>query len=107
MAALLGFFRDTSGEVLPVKKKKTPAQLSWAPNATRELRVTTIGNARALVENHLGLLAYGAECVRVRCRRGVASVCGQGLALREVRRDALIVTGRIAKVELEHDPAAG
>ena len=90
-----------------MKKKKTPAQLGWAANLERALRVTTIGGARALVENHLGLLAYGQDCVRVRCRRGAASIRGSGLALREVRKDALIITGRIDSVELDHDPLAG
>ena len=90
-----------------MKKRKSPLQLCWAPNLQREVRVTTVGSARALVENHLGLLAYGPEQVRVRCRRGAASVKGEGLALREVRRDALIVTGRIDSVELGHDPSAG
>ena len=89
-----------------MSKKRTPTQLSWAISASRALRVTTIGGARALVENHLGLLAYGQDCVRVRCRRGAASIRGSGLALREVRKDALIVTGRIDAVELAHDPAA-
>ena len=37
--------------------------------------------------------------------RSVAAA--QGLTLREVRRDALIVAGRIERVEIEHDPAAG
>ena len=83
-----------------MKKKKTPAQLSWAANLERALRVTTIGGARAL-------LAYGQDCVRVRCRRGAASIRGSGLALREVRKDALIITGRIDSVELDHDPLAG
>ena len=90
-----------------MSKKRTPTQLSWAVNASRALRVTTIGGARALVENHRGLISYAPDCVRVRCRRGAVSVCGQGLTLREVRRDALIVTGRIDSVELGHDPSAG
>ena len=68
-----------------------------------DMGVTTIGGARALVENHLGLLAYGQDCVRVRCRRGAASIRGSGLALREVRKDALIITGRIDSVELERE----
>ena len=89
-----------------MKKKKTPAQLGWAANLERALRVTTVGGARALVENHRGLISYAPDCVRVRCRRGDARVLGQELALREVRKDALIVTGRIDAVELAHDPAA-
>ena len=89
-----------------MSKKRTPTQLSWAVNASRALRVTTIGGARALVENHRGLVSYAPDCVRVRCRRGDACVLGRELALREVRRDALIVTGRIDAVELAHDPAA-
>ena len=90
-----------------MKKGRTPKQLSWAENTAREVRVTAVGGARALVENHLGLLAYGQDCVRVRCRRGAASIRGSGLTLREVRKDALIITGRIDSVELDHDPLAG
>ena len=76
-----------------MSKKRTPTQLSWAVNASR-------------AENHRGLISYAPDCVRVRCRRGDARVLGQELALREVRKDALIVTGRIDAVELAHDPAA-
>ena len=90
-----------------MKRSRTPKQLSWAENTARETRVTAVGGARALVENHLGLLDYAPERVRVRCRRGAACVCGQGLTLREVRKDAMIVTGLIGKVELEHDSSAG
>ena len=89
-----------------MKRSRTPKQLSWAENTARETRVTAVGGARALVENHLGLLDYAPERVRVRCRRGAVSVCGQGLTLREGRRDALIVAGRIERVAIEHDPAA-
>ena len=90
-----------------MKKGRTPKQLIWAENTAREVRVTAVGGARALVENHLGLLSYAPERVRVRSHRGAVNVCGQGLALREVREGALIVSGRIDCVEIEHDPSAG
>ena len=90
-----------------MKTKQRPGQLAWAPNPGREVRVTTVGDRRALVENHLGVDAYSPELVRMRCRGGAVCLHGRGLSLREVRVGALIVAGVLDKVELDHESPAG
>ncbi|HIS02304.1 MAG TPA: YabP/YqfC family sporulation protein [Candidatus Pullichristensenella avicola] len=90
-----------------MKRRKHPEQLTWAPNPGRAVRVTTVGDRRALVENHLGIDAYGPEAVRLRCRGGAVCLRGRDLSLREVRAGALIVAGVLDGVELEHDSPAG
>ena len=80
-----------------MRAKRRPGQLIWPSDPFRAVRVTTVGGCRALVENHR---------VRVRDRQGCVCVRGRALALREVRKDALIVSGTIDAVEFCHDPSA-
>lgn len=89
-----------------MRAKRRPGQLIWPSDPFRAVRVTTVGGCRALVENHRGLEEYAPERVRVRDRQGCVCVRGRALALREVRKDALIVSGTIDAVEFCHDPSA-
>lgn len=84
-------------------KKRLCPQLQWARAARGEVRVLAVGARRALVENHRGVLEYDAQKVLLRSADGQVAVCGSGLALREVRADALIVAGKIARVEFCDD----
>lgn len=94
------------GEVCRMRARKSPTQLSWASDPARDVRVTTVGTRRALLENHRGLAEYTAEHVRARCQKGSVCVRGRALSLREVRKDALIISGAIDAVEFCHDTPA-
>jgi len=56
-------------------------------------RVTLSGQSSALVEGQQGVVELSAERIRLRTREGVLSVCGSGLCLRRLTRDAALITG--------------
>ena len=85
------------------KKRKRPTfpALQWLTDATGlKYRVTLLGNACAMVENHLGILEFGDEVIRLKTRKGVLVFEGAGLLLTEVRPDALSIRGAINKIVL-------
>lgn len=63
-------------------------------------RITAIGNRSLMVENHIGIEKYDSDCVCLHTRCGIIRVEGANLALREVRKDALIVSGTVHSVNL-------
>ncbi|MBQ7143782.1 MAG: sporulation protein [Oscillospiraceae bacterium] len=85
---------------------------SWMERAARRLdlpaeavggttRVTLTGADRVLVENHKGLLCCTDTEVAVSCGRGCIRISGAELLLRAMDAEMLVVTGRIAGVEVE------
>ena len=64
-------------------------------------KVTVTGASRVLVENHRGLLAYSDTEVTVDGKSTRVRVRGDGLLLRAMDREMLLVTGTILGVDLE------
>ena len=64
-------------------------------------KVTVTGTSRVLVENHRGLLAYSDTEVAVDGKGVRVRVRGDGLLLRAMDREMLLVTGTILGVDLE------
>ena len=64
-------------------------------------KITVTGTSRVLVENHRGLLAYSDTEVAVDCKSARIRVRGDGLLLRAMDREMLLVTGTITGVDLE------
>lgn len=62
--------------------------------------VEIVGNCRVLIENHLGVVGYGAEQICVKVAYGTLSVCGCNLELTRMIKGQLIVSGRIDSIEL-------
>ena len=69
--------------------------------AAGQVRVTMIGTARVLVENHRGLLAYGENAVEIRRTGGLLRIRGDGLLLKAMDREAILVAGTIFGVDME------
>lgn len=63
-------------------------------------RIEIRGDRQVVVENHEGILEYGAEVMRIKCGRMVVKICGEGLELGSVSLTDLTVNGRIISVEL-------
>ena len=98
--------RSAEKSILAQKPRKParacPPALEWlADVAGGSTRVSLVGQSRAMVETHRGVVALGPQCVCVRAARGTVSIRGEELAICELRRDGLIVCGRIASIELE------
>ena len=78
-----------------------PEALEWPRDLSgRCARATAIGSNRLLVENYTGILELTDVRVRLSTGSGPITVTGRGLQLCDARRGALIITGRLERVEL-------
>ena len=57
-------------------------------------RVTLSGQSAALVEGQHGVVELSGSIVRLRTGRGVLTILGEELALKELSMDAALVTGK-------------
>lgn len=64
-------------------------------------RITLTGDRQVLVENHRGLLEYGAETVELAGGRLRVRIRGQGLYLRAMDPEMVLVCGHIFGVDME------
>ncbi len=58
------------------------------------------GEQRVLIENHLGVKAYGRDSVLVKVPFGCVRVCGCSLEIQRMTREQLIIQGKIDSVVL-------
>lgn len=65
------------------------------------IRVEIDGTGQVYMENHRGIIEYGPGEIAVDGGKCVVRVRGEGLALRAMTRDELLITGRLAGLELE------
>lgn len=75
--------------------------LEWLCDLSgKTARITSVGSGMLLVENHRGILIYQSDHIQLQTGCGVAEIRGENLRLCEVRRDAMIVRGKIHHVDL-------
>lgn len=58
------------------------------------------GGERLLMENHRGLLEYGRAKIRIASTAGTVEIAGEGLEIRSVGREDVLITGSIASVNI-------
>lgn len=63
-------------------------------------RVELTGDRELRMENHRGILSYGAEEIRISGGRLIVKVRGEGLELRAMNAGELLITGAIRGVDL-------
>ena len=63
-------------------------------------RLELVGDGELRMENHRGILAYGREEIHVSGGAFVIQITGQGLELRAMTGLELLITGRIAGIQL-------
>ncbi len=56
--------------------------------------VTMLGNREMTIENYVGILEYGEEEIRIKCRAVSVLIEGTGLELKTMTDDFLYITGR-------------
>lgn len=61
-------------------------------------KVVLVGDERALIENHEGIVEYGAERVRVRTACGLLEIVGEKITLCHLGQSDLLVQGRLARI---------
>lgn len=64
-------------------------------------KITVTGDSRVLIENHKGLLEYSGELIEVGAGRLRLRVRGEGLTLRAMDGEVLLITGKVFGVDME------
>ncbi len=62
-------------------------------------KLTVTGGRSAVIENHRGVLEYTAERIVVAVPRGKLALAGTGLRLKPMKKNELLVGGRIRNIE--------
>ena len=63
--------------------------------------VEIAGDRRVLIENHMGVSAYGRERILVNVKFGSVCICGCNLEMLHMTKEQLIIYGRIDSVGLQ------
>ena len=79
----------------------TRSALDIPVEATGLPRVEVTGRHEVRMENHKGILAYGREEIIVSGGKLLIKVKGDGLELKAMNGDELLITGTVTAVELE------
>ena len=61
--------------------------------------ISFIGQEEVTIENYKGILEYSEETVRIGTAAGVQRLEGQGLCLKQLSAECMVVTGRVEKME--------
>lgn len=62
-------------------------------------KLTIVGNKDMMIENYKGVIEYGSARIRVNTGLGVLRITGEGLAIREITSEDIIISGKIHMVE--------
>lgn len=62
-------------------------------------RIEITGRRALLLENHKGILAYSTEEIHVSVHNAVVKIKGEGLLLRAMNAEALLIAGTLSSIE--------
>lgn len=65
-------------------------------------RVTFVGNLQLYIENYKGIIEYSDGLIRIKTKPGTLIVTGNGLTIRSIIMEEIIIEGRVDKVEFWH-----
>ncbi|KXL54481.1 YabP family protein [Anaerotignum neopropionicum] len=61
--------------------------------------ISLTGREEITVENHKGILTYGEESIRIGTKAGTLCIRGQGLGLKQLTGEMLVIRGRLIALE--------
>ena len=61
--------------------------------------ISLVGREEITIENYKGILEYGEETVRISTAAGILRMQGQGLCLKQLSAECIVMTGKIERVE--------
>jgi sporulation protein YqfC len=64
-------------------------------------KVVLVGNLQVFIENHRGIVEYTPEIVKVIVGEGEIEITGEGLTLRNMTSDEIMVEGKIKNLKLD------
>ena len=63
--------------------------------------VELAGDHRILIENHRGVVEYGAEKICVKVKYGLLCICGWDMEMARMTNDQLVIVGEIESVTIK------
>ena len=97
----MGLVRNVLERCFAPRRNAAPGALTWPRDLSGHCaRAMLIGSRSLLVENHRGIAELTDHRVRLNSGCGEITVTGSDLALREVRKDALIIEGELCSIDL-------
>ncbi len=65
-------------------------------------RLTLTGSRQVRIENHRCLLSFSTDALEVGCGKQRLRILGDGLRIRSMNREELLVEGKILSVEVDN-----
>lgn len=62
-------------------------------------KLTMVGNKDMMIENYKGVIEYGSARIRINTGLGAVKITGEGLELKEITSEDIIISGKIQSVE--------
>jgi len=62
-------------------------------------KITMFGNKNLIVENYKGIIEYDNSRIRVNTGKGIIRVTGEGLIIKEITSEDLMIDGEILSLE--------
>ena len=87
-------------------KEKLAGALSLPAEIALDLpAITLTGFSHFALENYKNLLEFSQEKIRIHTNQGHITVEGQGLLLKEITSEDLVIGGHIQHIALQHSPS--
>lgn len=64
-------------------------------------KVTAIGRGEVLIENFRGIMDFQNGMIRINTNNGVIKVTGDGLNIREITNEEIIIGGKISNIDYD------
>jgi len=78
--------------------KRNQSNHRWTPKMPL---VEICGRSRVLIENHLGVLAYGVEEIQINVSIGTICIRGHELNIKRICKEKLVISGIINGVDYQ------
>lgn len=62
-------------------------------------KLTMVGNGNLIIENYKGIIEYDNTRVRVNTGSGIIKITGNGLVIKEITSENILVDGKISSLE--------
>lgn len=63
-----------------------------------EAKLTLYGGTRVIVERHGGIVVYSEEEIKLAHKKGVVSIVGSGLTIKNYGKDDIIIDGKLTGI---------
>ena len=64
--------------------------------------VTMVGDREMTIENYVGIIEYGDESIKIKCKAVNVALCGKDLELKTMTEEFFFITGRFKCFSFEY-----